>query len=89
MEFAYKLLHFQCQCGEVPKGVEVGSTSNGYLVGLWTCSGCGKEVGALMSLEKLIAGIPEPPTATERFTDQDEVFLERGHILLNQKETET
>ena len=81
MEIAYHLLGWTCVCGHSTKEVRVGTTSHGFLIGKWTCSGCFKEMLAMISLKDLIAGIPSPPEEKKLLTAQtDSDFLKAFHI---------
>lgn len=81
---SYKMLKFSCQCGNVPSGVQVGTTSDYNFLARWTCAACGQEVMAFMSLEKLISGVPPPPNRPAEFNELDKGFLEGLHIKLGE-----
>lgn len=83
---SYKMLKFSCQCSNVPSGVFVGTTSDYNLVAKWFCPKCETYNVALMSLEKLIAGVPEPPSVPATFDEKDVSLLKDMHIQLEHQE---
>jgi hypothetical protein len=80
MTFIYRFIKWECKCGVSPDTVQVGVTSNGELIGVWTCRRCSVEVKALIPMEKLIADIPTPEP--QHYTEDDYKLMKLARIDL-------
>lgn len=61
LEFNYRMMKFECTCGQEELKVKVGINSQSDLVCKWNCKGCNKPVMALLPLSKLVADSADIP----------------------------
>lgn len=78
IEFNYRMMKFECTCGQPELKVKVGINNQCELVCRWKCGGCGKPVMALLPLSKLVEDCVDiPDTAPDEEENEQESLVEK------------